>query len=253
MSELLLFSGGLDSFIAWRLLHAQPFYIELGHRYQDRELAGLERLTTACAQAGLILDVRRVVDRVLLGDQERIDAHIPYRNLLLASLAALDLPSSGGTIYLGALAGEASRDKSARFYRDLSRLLSYTEHSRVHVRAPFKHLTKTELVYEYLKQFPSMSDVTLLAYTTSCYSGTAQRCGNCQACFRRWVAMSLNGIMEVYDQPPALYGRELIKRRTWRSYLPLIDWREWPGILRNNWQAYRAIRLAEQENPHVFC
>ena len=44
-NRALLFSGGLDSFILWHLLdYPTPVYVTLGHKYERRELATIERL-----------------------------------------------------------------------------------------------------------------------------------------------------------------------------------------------------------------
>ena len=44
-SSVLLFSGGLDSFIYWRLLGQPPaLYVPLNHKYQALERASIARL-----------------------------------------------------------------------------------------------------------------------------------------------------------------------------------------------------------------
>lgn len=242
---ILLFSGGLDSFAAWRLLrHPRPVYFALGHRYQDRELAAIRRLTDLSRNLPSRLDVE-IVDRLRLGDLEQPDGFIPLRNLLLASAGVLAL-KPGSAVYLGGLRGEASRDKSRRFFRESSRLLSFLEGRKITVAAPFRHVTKSQLVAEYIRQFPA--EQHLLRATRSCYSEQVLTsplvgCGRCMACFRRWVAMTNNGIQEHFLEPP--YTWSVVQQRNWPTWwgnLRKAPLAEWGGILNNNLDAWRAMQ-----------
>lgn len=238
--RLLLFSGGVDSVCAWSLLREpRCLYFAAGHRYEANELRTLAALRELAP--GLHVTISHALR---VGDMEGADAHIPYRNLLFAALAAA---GAGGdlTICLGALRGESSRDKSGRFFRDLSRLLTYTEGRTVRVLAPFRRLTKAQLVRTYLRRGGSPA---LLRASRSCYNPPADPayvgCGRCMACFRRWVAMTLNGLVEQYAAHPA--GGGYGDRRHWRTYVRRLlraDAREWWGITVNNLDAWRALQL----------
>lgn len=245
--RVLLFSGGLDSLIHWRLLdRPRCLYIVLEHRYQEDELRTLARLDR---------DLEKVAERLRIGVlqgpnlsvYEGEDAHIPLRNLILSTLATLN----ADVIYLGAVAGEASRDKSRRFLSSLSRTLSLSEGRKIQVVAPFRHLTKTQLVKRYLKTYSP----DLLKETRSCYTPDVpagfKGCGKCNACFRRWVAMSLNGIEEAYLEDPVYYGLlKLSDKRGLLDGLMKADPYEWVGILRNNLDAYRAIEKRRKDHVH---
>lgn len=227
ISKTLLFSGGLDSFALWHLLgRPQAVYVKLGHAYQNNEIETINRL-------GMSRDVL-FLDGPNVGATEQQDGHIPQRNLLLAATVAAMLQPE--TIYIGALLGETSRDKSGRFLHDSSRLLSWLERP-VHVEAPSRRMTKTQLVRRLLDFDPCLLDG--LRNTVSCYGTKSGRCGRCMSCFRRWVAMSNNGIKEQYDVEP-WRNVKVDARYLWRS--PLV---EWPGVLRNQVDAMRAMRRVQ--------
>jgi 7-cyano-7-deazaguanine synthase len=239
IKKVLLFSGGLDSFIAWRLLdHPQPLYLRLGHAYEREEIASINGLEQ---QVSSLCVLRR--SHLNLTGLYQQDGHVPVRNLLLASVAVAETGAS--TVYLGALRGESSPDKSAQFFRAASHALSVSEGRPITLAAPFHHLTKTGLVAAYLRRYPN--ETHLLGYTRSCYTSSALPCGQCMACFRRWVAMSLNGIHENYANPPWRWQTvQSSNRAEWWNYLRKANPWEWGGILANNLDAWRAMRRAER-------
>ena len=217
LSRVLLYSGGLDSLCAWWLLGKPPtLYGCLGHRYQAAELAAVEHL------ADLGGPRPRLAELPAVGRRERPDAHIPLRNLLLAALAA----QGAGTVYLAAVAGESSRDKSGRFFRDASRLASYLEGRPIQIAAPFRDLTKSRLVARYLA---ADGPPALLLATRSCYA-PGDECRACTACFRRWVALRRNGLTSAPppDLPPLRWPQR-----------PALA--EVPGLVRNNADALLAL------------
>jgi hypothetical protein len=82
MSEVLLFSAGLDSFPAWHYLGRPPtLYFDIGHRYAHQERACLAELSRACG-----IEVT-ISEELALGRWEAADAIIPMRNAYLAMLA----------------------------------------------------------------------------------------------------------------------------------------------------------------------
>jgi 7-cyano-7-deazaguanine synthase in queuosine biosynthesis len=181
-----------------------------------------------------------------LGELEEADAFIPLRNALLVSLAAAKYPARN--IYLGALRGEGSRDKSARFFRQMSDALSFQLSREIVVQAPYRSLTKRRLVSLFLQREKDVRAIIALKSTRSCYSPkTSLFCGECRACFRRWVAMSLNGIQEEYRVQPVLWG--LANEPSIPDGLRMLltyPIREWPGILESNLDAWRAMQWAKQ-------
>lgn len=250
---VLLFSGGLDSYILWRLLSRSgdtPYllYCTLEHRYQSMELQCIRALQRAHAASGRTMPVG-FAGMCRLGEYEHaVSAHIPLRNLLMVATAALEVPDAR-TVVLGAVAGESSRDKSRRFLARTARELSFQLHRDLDVTAPAQHLTKPQLVALYLRTFPTVIDRALLQRTRSCYGQTTYDphltgCGACMSCFRRWVAMTRNGVMEQYASDPATFGEQTLKNVGRRGLVKIVGevpMREWWGLARNNYEAYRAV------------
>lgn len=183
-TPVLLYSGGLDSFIA---AHAEPraklLYIDTRARYSAKEL----RYITSNMPRDITIDTR-----LDLSGQERDDGIVPARNLLLVTLAS----HYGTDIILAATAGDRSTDKDDAFANMSSDLLSHI-YSGVHfqgargvvVRMPFKQATKAEMVRWYLDSgFPTRA----LSDCISCYHPEELHCGQCKACLRKWVALAYN-------------------------------------------------------------
>jgi len=181
--DVLMWSGGLDSTIAYFYLgKPRTVFVDLGHRY-----ANIERLTTATLAKELDMDY--VVDtRLFLGDMEKEDAEIPMRNMFLAMVGAL----YGDNVYMVFQKGEQSLpDRSIRFVKGASRLLSYLNSRTVEVCNVFPHLTKAQMISWYRSKGYS---VDILYETVSCFSEDESEipCGRCKACFRRWIAFECN-------------------------------------------------------------
>lgn len=234
MTTVLLFSGGLDSLCAWHLLgRPVAVYVTLGHPYQADELHAMGRLAEQRPALRL-----HAVPGPDLGALQQPDGHLPHRNLILAAVAAAHCPTAD-RVALGALLGEASPDKSRRFLRAASRVLSVSEVRRVRVTAPFRHLTKTGLLRAYLR---AGGDPQLVALTRSCYEAgdTPYGCGRCQACFRRWVALYRCGL-DAGPRPALTVDRGDVLRHWRRAGL-----RATPGLVVNNAGALLALRRAER-------
>ena len=95
--------------------------------------------------------------------------------------------------------------------------------------------TKAQLVAEYLRAWPP----DLLYETVSCYDAGGF-CGRCQSCFRRWIAMSANGLEEEYGSPVREY--DVPRPRVLVNNFFRMPVREWGNVLANNWQALRIVR-----------
>jgi 7-cyano-7-deazaguanine synthase in queuosine biosynthesis len=137
---------------------------------------------------------------------EEKDAHIPGRNGFLVLAAAVKYKPD--EVILVCQADEMSiPDRSPEFFTSISYLASLLSEKPVKVWTPFENMTKTEMVTWYLKQGLPVED---LRRTRSCYGVTAIPCGNCSACFRRWVAFTNNGIREktLEEVPLSITSRE---------------------------------------------
>lgn len=235
MNSTILFTGGLDSTIlALQNPDAQLAYVKTGHKYQLEELHSIKRISDR-----LDRDVK-IFCGALIGTLEKPDGHIPHRNLcLLTTVAAF---TECDTLILGNVKGESSPDKSRRFIKATQKALSNSEHRRIKISTPLRSRTKIEWINLLLKKGDHRD---LLLSTMSCYSPEdGIHCGKCQACFRRWVALSANSVTETYATDPLIYGRHIMRKDnllTGLSYLTGTPVSEWLGIVKNNLQAKKVL------------
>lgn len=195
-NSIMLFSGGLDSLAAWRLLgKPKAIYFAIGHKAEASELGRILAI-----QRGLGLDI--VIDKSLdIGKYEMSNRYIPYRNLFFIMRAALYAPN----VIINQIA-EWAPDKNKRFYRKTESLLNEIGRGKfqgidrkVKIWSPFSGMTKTELIREYGKHWPIE---TLTELTISCYNPGCLPCGQCTSCVSRHVAMLNNRVRERYQTEP---------------------------------------------------
>lgn len=198
--SVMLFSGGLDSFIVWRLL-GQPraIYFVLNHKAQEQEL---KRVNLIMKMFGGTIKLETSLQ--WLWKHEQDNGYIPYRNLLFLIIASY---YSDNVIMSQIL--EHAPDKNKTFYRSTESLLKRIttgsfqnlRQKRLKIIAPYSKYTKTDLVKKYTELYDGKD---LLKYTYSCYSGKDVHCGKCTACVSRWIAMKNNNIDEKYETDPQI-------------------------------------------------
>jgi hypothetical protein len=179
--EILLFSGGLDSYIAYHFLNRpQTLYFNTHNRYWQQEIRAVTDLIPST-----------IIDTSLeLSDRETGEnAYIPARNLLF-SIQAMKYSD---TIIIAGLRDDNVSDKNALIFEKWSRLLSGMEGRPIQVWSPFFLQSKSEIVAWFKRVHPEL--VYDLAHRTmSCYSNSEYYCGMCPACFRKWCALTVNKI-----------------------------------------------------------
>jgi 7-cyano-7-deazaguanine synthase in queuosine biosynthesis len=187
-----LVSGGLDSTLAWHHVKTRPtddapdsftlpVFINYGQPYVGKEW-------TACDSIFRDEDLQYL--EVDLGlDNEASNSFIPTRNLLLACL--VNAKYKPDEIYIAGLKDDVVEDKNPQAFEEMSKILTAQSRKPVKVLSPFWHLTKGQIVAQWLRE----SRPDLLYKTISCYDPVhASFCGNCPACFRWFVAMESNGL-----------------------------------------------------------
>lgn len=217
-----LCSGGMDSYLAWRLFEpeARNVYVRIAHRYQGRELRALMALSA------LDPDFKwSEVEGPHIGHLETPSGIIPMRNaLLLLTAAAAMVPADGQVAHahllLGALDGEINSDKSPELLEAVERVLDlswrrqyWTGGVSFKVYSPVRMATKADLIRLYARRG---GDMRVLAATCSCYSGSTRddsdHCGACPACVKRWIAFRAADVTDPtrYAAPPPMSaaGRE---------------------------------------------
>jgi 7-cyano-7-deazaguanine synthase in queuosine biosynthesis len=209
--HVLLFSGGLDSFIAYKFmtveLGLEPLliYFPISHRYEKNEMEAIRKLKTGGHIPKVVYDYS-----LYLKDWEESDANIPMRNLLLATAAA----RYGNNIWLTVQKGEMTiPDRTPEFFEYVGELLTYLNKRPITLHSPFFEITKVQMVEWYRGK--ELDPQALLA-TSSCYSPAedGMACGECSACFRRWTSLELNDYKEPYKVKP------------WRSKLARDYWKK---------------------------
>jgi len=185
---VLLFSGGMDSVMAWQLLNPDVLlYIGCHSQYQKKEIKYCDSLASKYkAPIQYNFDIN-------LSKFERSDSIIPLRNLFFISIASY----YGDRILIGAMNGDRTVDKSVFFIEDLQRMLRelyvdqhWCEKREIHVEAIYdKKYTKAALLQKYIEE---KKDINLVINSLSCYSPEDGHCGECKPCFRKWVAFMCN-------------------------------------------------------------
>jgi len=189
MKKILLFSGGLDSYIAWHYLDKpKTVYFDTGVGYSEMEIKTIARLVPDT----LIDSSLRLYERQVGLSST---AFIPMRNLYLAMLAC----HYGDEIVIAGLCDDNVNDKNAAIFIEFSRVLSELNCREIKVTSPFWDMTKADIVKWYLDQGLPTDN---LLQTGSCYTPELVStttfgdcyCGRCTCCFRKWVALWVNGI-----------------------------------------------------------
>lgn len=189
-STVLLYSGGLDSYILAALYKPDVLlHVNLEGRYGATETDMLERPAGAPRVTYVDLPLGFLEDRESL--------ILPGRNAVLALVAS----SYGDRVWLGATAGDRTRDKDPEFARLMTELFAHIYGEQwwlpagrhVSVELPIKDFTKRELVRLYLNA--GLDRDALVHETFSCYAPNAfgEACAACKPCIRKWVALVVNG------------------------------------------------------------
>ena len=186
MKKVLLYSGGMDSWLISKIWKPDiKLYINLHTNYSDQEIKNLDK------------DV--VIEDFDLSRFERDDKIIPLRNLYLIMLAT----NYGDEICLGATAGDRVLDKSPKFSKMTSELLTYLfspqwwnpVQRNIKVNLDFKNKTKTELLKMFIDQGGDIKDAWYNSF--SCYypiNGTP--CMKCKPCFRKFISFAECGFVD---------------------------------------------------------
>jgi len=182
MKEILLFSSGIDSYIAWYYLNKpQTLYINMFHKYHKEEINRVKALIPST-----------IIKDLDLSKFEDWDADIPMRNLYLSMMA---LNMGYDKIWLSIQKEEMTTpDRSERFFKEASSLCSFLTKREIIIDTPFREMDKVDIVKWYVD---SKFSVSLLKETWACYNPIkGEPCGDCGACFRRFMAFKLNKIEE---------------------------------------------------------
>ena len=210
-----LASGGMDSFLAWRLFRPDAInvFIDIRQPYAGKESNALAAIKTAYERTAKPLAppfITMSLSGGPFGRDPMPSGIILHRNALLI-LAAARLFND---ITMGVLADEINSDKSPEFLSAMETVLNISHRGQYwngghgvtyNISTPTRDYTKSELVAEYLAQ--GHPTEPLLA-TVSCYADDShgKQCGACPSCFKRWVALTNNGLPGSFTGNPARWG-----------------------------------------------
>ena len=241
MKEVLLYSGGLDSYLAREYLlnkghnELECVYYDLKHRYSKQEIETLKKLPFNVS-----------VDSMLkLGIMEQPDAYIPNRNLFLTMAAA---STYADTIWIGGTMSDRVVDNKKDVFDKFSAFLSEVNQKHIKIDSPFWDCYKTDAMRWFrIYRSPSFSNADLkpianelLNNTFSCFTPSkggkvtcsiqdvnekedtyfrynTTECMKCAACFRKSVELNSVGICR-----PFMDDNIIEKYRTEFSY-PLVS------------------------------
>ncbi len=193
MDRLILMTGGMDSYIIWRLEgRPQGLFFDFGHPSNQRELASLRKIEGHFGEPYF-----RIIEKEDLTPYEMSGGYMPYRNLLLFLWSSLEYPDA--EILFGQVL-EYLPDKNGHFYRMVERIARDLGRRKLRISVPYGRFTKSQMVAKFLAAGHPASELTGLTY--SCMNSTHPPCGLCASCMSRWIAFTNNGIEEERQAQP---------------------------------------------------
>lgn len=197
MTKVLLYSGGMDSWLIRKLWKPDRLvYVDIHGAYSEVEKARLPKKTI-------------IVDMPFLGNVEMEGGFVPLRNLYFLMVAS----HYGDEICLGATSGDGGVDKSPEFLVKSSEMLDWLwsdkkthRKSPVHVVTDYVKKSKGQLIQEYLDLGGSVQEIK--ENTFSCYTpsdDSHDECMSCYPCFRKFSLLHSFGAKYTEDE----------KRKVW--------------------------------------
>lgn len=184
MKKVLLYSGGLDSYIISRLWKPDvKLYFDYGIPQNVEEMKHLPS------------DV--IIKKINLSDYMQDDGlnTIPLRNLLFSAMAV----NYGDVIAIGGLKSDLHYDKKPDFAEKTTKLFnSVLEKERqpksVKIVVPFAEYTKTDLICAFFEDGGILQELDENSW--SCHTPeNGKPCGHCQACKARHKAIIEAGLL----------------------------------------------------------
>ena len=196
-----LFSGGFDSRLQeWLIKPDILLYVDMHTTYSQRELEELDRLPDYYKD-------RLVIKELPLGEYERENMYLPYRNLILGAIAM----EYGQHVYFGFNHTDDAPDKDQVFLDKITSLFRHLnknclwdmnwDSKNFSFNAPFRKLSKTQMVGLALKKG---MPIDWIRNIRSCYDGESKiGCGTCGVCINKAIALLNNNISieGLFDTP----------------------------------------------------
>ena len=218
---VVLISGGMDSSTClwWvkaqgcREIHTVSIDYGQRHRVELEFSAKLSTLAEAASHKVIRLDLNQfggnplteaglIVPKASEGEQVR--TVVPFRNMLMITLAAAHAESLGAwDVYIAAVKDDyrTYRDCRREFYDGLEKALSLggSQDREIRIHSPFTSMWKKEVIRIGLEMGVPYE------VTHTCYEGRRPACGLCDACVERIEAFKANRARD----PIAYEGSEI--------------------------------------------
>jgi len=181
---------------AAEITSATRIWARYQHKYKEKKVGDLKIFNFDLSQIGYsaLTDKDWEVPEEM---KDQIQTVVPFRNTILATLAAAcgeSLDLNPITIFMTPVKEdfEAYRDCRREFYDSLEKTLSLgsTHGVKVEIKTPFIYMTKKEIV--------ALGTKLAVPYrlTHSCYKGLRPACGKCPACIERLEAFKANNLQD---------------------------------------------------------
>jgi 7-cyano-7-deazaguanine synthase len=213
--KVMLFSGGMDSYCMRHIIKPDvTLFFMLGTKDNIQEFQNLKNMP--------FFNEVKIIEMPLY-PWEMENKILPHRNTILSLIAS----NYGNQIYLGATAGDTTKDKDYIFKSQIEGMLNYfaLDSHKIPVKSypftmnlPFKKLSKTEILKLFIKEKGIVPE--LLKYSRSCYEGKEKECGNCRSCLRKAIALELNDVdySGVFEKDPFKnVSEEIVTKMTERK------------------------------------
>lgn len=200
--EVLLYSGGLDSFLTYQYLKKLNHKLDLVYFDSHARCCEAELQLFSNSLFKQVIGDVIVRDELYFKDIEQDDAFIPNRNVL-AIICAQGLKNYD-TIYLGSSLSDRVNDNNKFVFNKIGELLSHMYDKKVIVTSPFFNCHKCDIMKYFVEDdwnnlFPQYN-ISVIAekLTFSCYDPVYdgsewKECGCCPACFRKRVVFAYCG------------------------------------------------------------
>jgi 7-cyano-7-deazaguanine synthase in queuosine biosynthesis len=203
-NSILLLSGGIDSvggllYCLSRKEKILPIWIDFGQKNRKSEKKVIKLIEKKLNIPILIIYID-LKDYVNKGWRHWKRGIIPARNFLFLALSSLFISMSRQKtfkVYLCASRGEINsnhNDKSRKFYKIISKLLSLCTHKDIKVWTPFYKYNKAEIIAIWQKKWHPKYRISVKD-TLTCYLGN--NCGLCSACYYRCINAVAVGVEDV--------------------------------------------------------
>lgn len=182
MKEVLLFSGGMDSLVAWHYLkkpicHYYPF----GHS-SSKSHKIVKKMGSKISDLSDKLQYFRGIHMSAFGGDYGLKPQSIYLILIATNFAE--------KIWFPVCCDEGNEKE---IFKSVNQLLPLLYDKKIRVDSPFWNMTKPDLVGWYLKKKLLLDELRM---TWSCMGSGEKHCGRCHSCFERWCALEYNGLSD---------------------------------------------------------